>query len=41
MKRFRDIIESVDAPENENVLWLDTSNDDAPVLKYFRIMENG
>lgn len=36
MKRFRDIIESVDTPENENVLWLDTSNEDAPVLKYFR-----
>lgn len=36
MKRFRDIIESVDTPENENVLWLDTSNEDAPILKYFR-----
>ena len=36
MKRVRTIVESDTPPEDVNVLWLDTSNDDAITIKAYK-----
>lgn len=35
MKRFREVIQSPVTPEDESVLWLDTSTPEEPVLRYY------
>lgn len=37
MKRFREVVQSMDAPEDRNVLWLDISNSEQPLLKFYFI----
>jgi len=39
MKRFREVVQSIYAPEDKNVLWLDISISDQPILKYYSIDE--
>jgi hypothetical protein len=35
MKRFREVVQSALEPEDKNVLWLDISDSENPLLKYY------
>lgn len=35
MKRFREVVQSIYEPEDKNVLWLDISIQDQPILRYY------
>ena len=39
MKRFREVVKDIHPPEDKNVLWLDVTDGESPLLKYYYLEE--